>query len=205
MQAKHPWTNRPRPVRSRLLRAACTAAGVVAISLPVAACGSGSGGPGVAGAGSTTANAANRSPSGSTKTGALAYSRCMRTHGVPEFPDPNSNGEISVAGAPGSALDPNSPQWKAAQQACQSLMPGPSPAQQHQQRAGALKFAHCMRAHGIPMPDPPSQNGPTTQSNSSGGNTTGPDPNSPQFQAAQKACQRYAPGGGFAGSGSSHP
>jgi hypothetical protein len=183
-----------------LLRAVCTVGGLIAIALLVAACGSGSNGPGVASVGSSTTPAANGSSStGASKTGALAYSRCIRSHGVPSFPDPNSNGMIQIEGKPGSGLDPNSPQFQAAQQACKSLQPGPSPTQQRQQFAGALKFAHCMRAHGVPsFPDPKPQTGPQTESASQKGpgpGTQGIDPNSPQVKSAMQVCQHYAPGG----------
>jgi hypothetical protein len=173
---------------------------VIAIGLLVAACGGGSTGPGVASTGSSATPAANRSSSGgNTKAGALAYSRCMRSHGVPSFPDPNSNGLLKIEAKPGSGLDPNSPQFQAAQQACKSLQPGPSPTQQRQQLAGALKFAQCMRAHGVPsFPDPKPQTGPQTQSASGKGpgpSTQGIDPNSPQVKAAMQLCRHYAPGG----------
>jgi hypothetical protein len=54
---------------------------------------------------------------------ALKFVACMRAHGLPAFPDPtvNSNG-ISFRGPPG--VGPNSPQFRAAQQACRKLMPG---------------------------------------------------------------------------------
>jgi hypothetical protein len=57
---------------------------------------------------------------------ALQFSQCMRAHGVPNFPDPqfNSNGGISLHISANSGIDPNSPIFKAAQQACQSLLPG---------------------------------------------------------------------------------
>jgi hypothetical protein len=56
---------------------------------------------------------------------ALAFSRCMRAHGVTHFPDPQfGSGKVSIQakGSPGSGLDPNSPLFKRAQQACQGLM-----------------------------------------------------------------------------------
>ena len=54
---------------------------------------------------------------------------------------------------------------------------------------GALRFAQCMRAHGVPnFPDP---------SAGGGGLSIGPglNPQSPSFQGAQKACARYGPSG----------
>lgn len=57
---------------------------------------------------------------------ALKFSQCMRTHGVPSFPDPQAvNGGISVRLGPGA--NPSSPQFQAAQKACRALMPGGGP------------------------------------------------------------------------------
>jgi len=57
---------------------------------------------------------------------ALQFSQCMRSHGVPKFPDPQrSNGGIGIKIGTGSGVDPNSPQFKRAQQACQNLIGGP--------------------------------------------------------------------------------
>ena len=53
----------------------------------------------------------------------LRYSQCMRTHGVPSYPDPKfSGGGVELRMPPG--LGPDSPSIKAAQQACKSLTPG---------------------------------------------------------------------------------
>jgi hypothetical protein len=193
-----------RPRRARRLRQiAVIAAGLIAGAVPVAACGSTPSGPGVATAGSSsTAAKSSSAPSG--RSGALAYSQCMRSHGLKDFPDPNGSGQLQISAGPGSDLIPTNPQFNAAQQACKSLMPGPgTPAQQHKDLAAALKFARCMRAHGVPsFADPSPQTGPQTQSQSGGGNngssrgTTGIDPNSPQFKAANQACRSLAPGGG---------
>jgi hypothetical protein len=46
----------------------------------------------------------------------------MRSHGVRNFPDPNSQGGFLMGGD----VDPNSPTFKSAMQACQSLLPGRS-------------------------------------------------------------------------------
>jgi hypothetical protein len=119
----------------------------------------------------------------------------MRAHGVPDFPDPVGN-SLQIKGGPGSDLDPNSPQFVAAQKACQSLQPGGgqggtvSAAQQ----AEALKYSACMRSHGVPnFPDPTFSGGGVQLK------VTNIDPNSPQFVAAQKACQSLQPGRGGGG------
>jgi hypothetical protein len=53
---------------------------------------------------------------------ALNFSKCMRTHGLRDFPDPGANGGIQIRGTPGSDLNPNSPAFQAAQKACQPIL-----------------------------------------------------------------------------------
>jgi hypothetical protein len=52
----------------------------------------------------------------------LAFSTCMRAHGLKDFPDPTSSG-LRVHVGPGSDLDPTNPTFRKAQQACQGLLP----------------------------------------------------------------------------------
>src|SRR5438445_372153 len=84
------------------------------------------------------------------------FAACMRSHGVPNFPDPDSRGGIRIG--PSTGIDPNSPKFKAAQQTCRKLLPNdgqPSPAEQVRAQQQALKFSACMRAHRVPnFPDP---------------------------------------------------
>ncbi len=54
---------------------------------------------------------------------ALKYTQCMRSHGEPDFPDPNGHGVIQITSTTG-ILAPNSPQFRKAQTACQSLDTG---------------------------------------------------------------------------------
>lgn len=118
---------------------------------------------------------------------ALAYSACMRSHGIPNFPDPDNNGDIKIT--PGELPGSNA-QVNAAETACNRLSPsGQMPAAQQQQQAltMALKYAACMRSHGVSdFPDPATDNGVVHMSLPPGIN-----PNSPQFQAANGACQQY--------------
>ena len=133
--------------------------------------------------------------SGSARHSELAFSRCMRAHGITAFPDPNSQGGIALNAGPGTGIDPKSPQFKAAYRACRSLLPPRrplSPAQQAAAKAQGLKFAQCMRAHGISdFPDPNSQ-GEIALQPQRGSDL---DPNNPRFRAANQACQYYKPGG----------
>ena len=117
----------------------------------------------------------------------------MRSHGVKNFPDPSSSGELQITSS--SGIDPSSPTFEAAQRACQKLLPGggaPSPAQQAKMQKALLAFSACMRSHGITdFPDPTfSGNGARISING------GLDPQSPRFQAAQTACQNDLPGKG---------
>jgi hypothetical protein len=121
---------------------------------------------------------------------AVAYARCMRSHGVPSFPDPTSQGNFIVNG-----IDEFAPQTQRARSACQQLNPNgqATAAQQQQIVARELKFSKCMRSHGVPSyPDPSVQNGSVGTFLPSSIDTS-----TPQFQSAQQACQRQAgPGGG---------
>jgi hypothetical protein len=56
----------------------------------------------------------------------LAFSTCMRAHGLKDFPDP-SNGGLRIKVHPGSDLDPNNPTFQRAQQACQKYIPFKTP------------------------------------------------------------------------------
>ncbi len=186
-------------------RAVVLGLGLMGCALLVAACGGASPGQGVAHLGKTPTTSASASPIAPNVTGvntdgysqALAYAKCMRKNGVPDFPDPNAQGNFVVHGGPGSDLGPGSPQFATAQTACQKLLPNggqPSAAAQAQHLAQALKFSQCMRSHGVAdFPDPTAQGGRISISIKAG---PGSDlnPNSPQFQAAQNACQHILPG-----------
>jgi hypothetical protein len=122
----------------------------------------------------------------------LAYSQCMRGHGIGGFPDPQPNGAILTR--PQDHLSQGSAQFVAANKACQHLLPPFHPmtaAQQHQAAVHALKFVACMRSHGLPgMADPVvSSTGISMQM------PAGVKPNSPVFQSAQRACRKFMPDG----------
>jgi hypothetical protein len=59
------------------------------------------------------------------KKAALANARCMREHGIPEFPDPtfDENGGAQIQMRRGGAVDPESPKFKTAEKACRSTLP----------------------------------------------------------------------------------
>jgi hypothetical protein len=116
----------------------------------------------------------------------LRFSECMRSHGVSNFPDPSPGGGIHVS--PGSGFNPQSPVVQSAQQSCKKLLPGGGPPAHVPEsvKLRALRFAQCMRSHGVPnYPDPtfPAGGGVIDR-----GAPAGINPNSPAFQNAAKAC-----------------
>jgi hypothetical protein len=48
----------------------------------------------------------------------LPYARCMRAHGVSNFPDPDSRGHLDIG--PGTDVPVNTPQFQRAFQVCKS-------------------------------------------------------------------------------------
>jgi hypothetical protein len=55
------------------------------------------------------------------KAEALRFSRCVRSHGVPNFPDPGSDGRIPDPATVG--INQGSPKFEAANQACRKYRP----------------------------------------------------------------------------------
>lgn len=159
-----------------------------------AACSSGPNGPGVPSLGSSPASGS--ASGGSKRASALAYSQCMRAHGIPDYPDPNADGEIQINIGPGSDMDQNNPRFQAAETACKPLLPhqGQPP---KGLKAANLKYAKCMREHGIKdFPDPKPDG--SLQIQSKPGSDL--DPNNPLYKKANDACKSFLPGGGAGGS-----
>jgi hypothetical protein len=171
--------------RSRALLLAPSLAGLIGVSLLVSACG-GSPGSRVAQLGSATTTSSNAPPTSAQLTNVqkmLAFSHCVREHGVPNFPDPNSQGSLPALNQ--QDLGVSKQTSLAAQHACESVLSrGTStgtPQQRQQKLAFGLKVAECLRTHGYPtFPDP---------TGSSQELPPGIDPSSPQFEAAQTTCE----------------
>jgi len=145
--------------RRRLLNTTSLTLMCAGASLFAAACGNGALTPGVASVGTTTTTVANHYGGSDAANGdaELAYAVCMRSHGVPNFPDPSSTGGFEF----GSGVNTSSPSFEAAQTKCQRLIGGGLPAPGATLHPSAatlaqlLRVAQCMRAHGIAnFPDP---------------------------------------------------
>jgi hypothetical protein len=173
-------------------RTARTAAAIIAtaaIALLAAAC---SGSP------SSTGPGGSLDAGGSQTSQLLAFARCMRSQGVPDFPDPSSASKFPGA----QQLGVSSSQYQAAMNACQHLLPNggsaPNQTELQQEENAELPFSRCMRSHGISdWPDP------SIYTNTDGETAVvfnfldtsldGDGFDSPQVQAASNACQHLLP------------
>jgi hypothetical protein len=140
-------------------------AALLSIALALAGCG-GSSSPGIAhlsaGKEATSASSAgsgsSQEPTASPEKAGLAFAKCMRADGVPNFPDPTGNGGFLLRGG----MNPSSPAFEAAQAKCRKLLPaggppgpGSSTNPSPQTLAKFLRIARCMRQHGVyDFPDP---------------------------------------------------
>jgi hypothetical protein len=144
--------SRRRWCRPRQTGVLAVAVGLVL--LMTAACGTSS--PGTASTPSASAGSGN-AVSAATYSARLAFAVCLRGHGVPNYPDPLSNGQEPYNT---KELFANNPQMRTAAAACQHLLPTTAQPTQTPQanalsEAGAVKLAGCMRTHGYPtFPDP---------------------------------------------------
>jgi hypothetical protein len=123
----------------------------------------------------------------------FALARCMRTHGVSNFPDPRPGGGFTVGSTPGSStlivdgITFDGPAFESAIKSCRffggGTRPPPISAAQQQQM---IAKARCVRTHGVPnFPDPTF--GPGGEG---AGIKLGPgdNPQAPAVRRAFKAC-----------------
>ena len=174
------------------------------IALLVAACTGGSHSASVArlsAAAKTASTPSNAAAASAAGTGALAFARCMRAHGLPNFPDPISGGVFDKSKL--QHMGYSTSQLRAVQDGpCKTLLPTASPTPSQtisvQQQQDYLSAAACMRSHGIAnFPDPLFSNGSVTFVAPPGLETT-----SAQFTHAQDTCKKLIPAGlPYSGSG----
>jgi hypothetical protein len=149
---------------------------LAAAALLTAACGGPSSAGGSSGAGAASGAGQSRLAQ------ALAFAHCMRSHGLPSFPDPDSAGGFPMSQSSNSSVQA----FMSAKAACNHLYPNMGKGQVHQETAAqqrhGLLFAACMRRHGIPgFPDDWSGNvGQLISAHI--------DPSSPQLNAALTKC-----------------
>ncbi len=176
----------PRPPWPRRARVAAVITVMAAAALLAAACG---------GSPSSTGSGGSPNADGSATSLLIAYTQCMRSHGVPDYPGPTSGGQMPKITS-GQQVGVTDSRLTAAQGTCQALWPyqAPTQAQQRQQLTDDVKFAQCMRSHGLPnFPDPTNSGGHVefVISVSRDGFTI----TSPQILAKAHACQHVLPAG----------
>jgi hypothetical protein len=184
----------------RIVTALVTAAG---FSLMLAACGAPSQ-SGVVQLGSTT-TLANSAPGTSSISGqvseALAFARCMRSHGVTDFPDPNANAGFNKVTM--NQLASGNPSYQGATQSCAHLLPGiggMTPALAQEIANDEAKFVGCMRSRGVAnWPNPVLEQGRFIFDPQA----VGIDTNSPRIAAKLQECDYVFPAsvGGPPGAG----
>ncbi|MEV7013000.1 hypothetical protein [Streptosporangium sp. NPDC051022] len=166
--------------------------------LVLAGCGSGAGAAGAAGTdGIASANdgtakptaPASASPSASTdpQDARLKFAQCMREHGV-DMPDPGSDGRVRIQ------IPKNLDRAKAdtAMRDCEHFMKAaigdrPNPMNDPKTRDQMLKYAGCMREHGVDMPDPGSDGNLRIKI---------PKGGEQKLKEAEEACEEFRPGAG---------
>jgi hypothetical protein len=137
---------------------------------------------------------ANRpNPASASSDPLVKYAQCIRDHGVPNFPDPSGSHGLAIP----NDINPQSPAFKTAEQACTKLAQSGSGqgSSSESQKLQLLALAKCMRKHGVPsFADPTSSPPPPGNGNAIGGDGTylavGPPASrqSPAFKHAAAAC-----------------
>jgi hypothetical protein len=154
---------------------------IAAASLALAACG---------GDGNSTGSSGD--DRAEFREAALEYAECMRRNGV-DMPDPTFEGNGGILFR-GQQSPDEEPAFERAEQECRKHLEDVRPAEASEElepevREQALRFAQCMREHGIDVPDPTFGDDGSIQQ-SLGGSI---NPRDPAFQEAQQACERFLP------------
>jgi len=174
-----------------------TTAAIAAATLILPAAGCGGSPPSADADSSPNARSSTNSSAGGATTNspsAVGYSNCVRSHGVPNFPDPDITGQIPKTSA--EQLGVSSSQFQAAMTACRPLLPsssqGGAPSQAELQEAWSAtrNFARCMRSDGVPnWPDPTSDPAHHPERPTFNLQPVGIDQNSPQISTKIRECE----------------
>jgi hypothetical protein len=126
-------------------------AALATVALIGAGCSNDSAENGNTGTGSTgtTSSGANKKLTARDK--AVKFAECIRAHGVSDFPDPNAKNQFEYGVSVSPAV------WKQATTACKDLQPPGtlSGKRTPKQQSASLRFAQCVRDHGVKdFPDP---------------------------------------------------
>lgn len=120
---------------------------LIAVVASISACGSGA----ATGSAPRSSASSTGSSASSKREKAVRFAECMRSNGVPHFPDPNPNGDSNFG------VDVSKAMFQQAVDACKALEPPGALSGQRstKQQSLALRFAQCVRRNGVPdFPDP---------------------------------------------------
>jgi hypothetical protein len=127
------------------------------IGLISVGCGSSTGsasttsGAGIASTGTGTTSSSGATTELSAQEKAVKFTECMRANGVPHFPDPDPKGNYNFG------VDVSREVFTKAVDACKALKPpgALSAKRTPKQQSASLRFAQCVRDHGVKdFPDP---------------------------------------------------
>ena len=195
---------RPRRARPPVPRTTAAVIATAALALLAAGCG---GSPSSAGSGGSPAAGWSAGP-----TSAVAYSHCVRGHGVPDYPDPGSGGTLPKVSA--QQLGVSNSRLQAARRACQHLLPasgasldanslrqceltGDCPQALVQQALTVGRtIARCMRSHGVAnWPDPTTDSEGRPYFDLSAHGFSRQQAHSPQIRVKVNECEHGMPTG----------
>jgi len=157
--------------------------------------------------GGSSPHAGGSAPSQAANSQALAYARCVQHRGVPNYPDPDSSGQLPKTDA--RLLGVSTSQYQAARQACRHLLPAGGSLKQREAQCmqnsdcppalvqrmltADRKLARCMRSHGSPnFPDPTTDPMPIFNITKAG--ISDAESHTHQFVAKLTECGRLAGG-----------
>ncbi len=138
---------------------------LLALAALISACGSGAAATSTTG---TTGSIGGGDPPTPTAQKSVKFAECMRSNGVSQFPDPGPSGKLTIDQvANGSSLDTSTPAFTQALGACKGLEPAgfTGSKRSSQQQSAALRFAECVREHGVTDFPDPLPNGPLVDTN----------------------------------------
>jgi hypothetical protein len=176
-------------MRQCTARSTAAVIATAALALLAGACGGGA---------SSTGSGGSSNAAVSANSPLLAFSQCMRSHGVRNFPDPQPG--VGSAKFPGAQqLGVSGPQYQAAENACQHLLPAGTndqflPAEVPLLLTGMREFSQCMRSHGVPnWPDPSVNAEGQPLFELSAQNITRSEAHSQQMMTKEAECQHLLP------------
>ena len=193
---------RPRRARPPISRTTAAMIATAALAVLAAAC---NGSPSLTGGSPTAGGSAD-------PTSAVAYSHCVRGHGVPNYPDPGSGGTLPKVSA--QQLGVSNSRLHTAQRACQHLLPatggaldanslrqceltGDCPQALVQQALNdGRTIARCMRSHGVAnWPDPTTDSEGRPYFDLSAHGFSRQQAHSPQIRVKVNECEHEMPTG----------